>query len=59
MCKQKGILLIPRLKINLVIALERDNAALREINLIGNNGPSVNYLQDSVISSLGANAVLL
>jgi len=59
MCKQKGILLILRLKIDLVLALERNDAALRERNLKGNNSPSVNFLQDSAVSSLGANAVLL
>jgi hypothetical protein len=59
MCKRKGILLILRLKTDLVLALERDNATLKERNLKGNNSPSVNYLQDSAISSLGVDAVLL
>jgi hypothetical protein len=58
-CKQKGILLIPRLKMHLVIALERDNAALRKRNLKGNNSPSVNYLQDSAVSNLCADVVPL
>ena len=59
MCKQKGISPIPRLKIDLVIALERDDAALRERNLKGNNSPSVNYSQDSAVGGLGASEVRL
>jgi len=43
MCRQRGISPIPRLKIDLILALEKDDAASRQRNLGGINGPSQNY----------------